>query len=306
MIKVSRRKIILLSAVLAIFGFFCFFRAKLSEEYMTSADSARQSGDEQVAMENLVFADALLEKSRNPELSIKRAEILFERRDYAAAEKELRRTMKSNDKDPALYIFLGKIKFAEGDYAEAENNFATAYGLSPTTELAVLRAKNLGRAGKFSEAEAILKQAEQNVFSEDIIYYIGLVRNFSVEDFAKIRNGKYKSEIDLIEGFFSGDDEKLRTDCDYGIVSRADLFRRLGETEFALANLDVAIGHNDKYRDAYLVQGKTFLMVGEYDQARESFEKSLALDADNAEALLYVNKLDEISENPAEVQSDSR
>lgn len=283
------RKIIVSLAVLAVFGFFCFFRGEVFDGYVGRANSAKQAGDEGAALENLIFANALDEKSRDAGILVKRAEIFYARGDYAAAEQELTQALRSDDRNSALYEFLGKIKNAEGDYAQAEKYYSRAFEIKPTAPLAIERAKNLVRGGRFAEAQVALKKTS----GEDAIYYLGLIKanegGYAAEDFDKIRNGKYKSNIVLVEIFFKS--EVSRAESDYNLVSRADFFRKIGEEDLVFANLDIVLARNGKYRDAYLVAGKTLAAVGNYDRARESFEKCLALDTDNAEVIFYLSKV---------------
>ena len=287
--KGFERKIIVSLAVLAVFGFFCFFREEAFDGYVGRADSAKQAGDEGEALENLIFANALDEKNRDVGISVKRAEVFYGRGDYAAAERELTQALQSDDGDSALYEFLGKVKNAEGDYAQAEKYYSGAFEIKANARLAIERAKNLVRGGKSSEAELVL----QKTSGEDAAYYFGLIKanegGYSAEDFEKIRNGKYKSNIALVEKFFKSEDD--RAGSDYDLVSRADLFRKIGEEELVFANLDIVLARNGKYRDAYLVEGKTLTAAGKYDRALESFEKCLVLDSDNAEAIFYLGKI---------------
>jgi len=296
------RKIIISLTVLVVFGFFYFCREGIFNEYIGLANNAKQTGDKDAALENLIFASALDEKKSGGDISIKRAEVFYERGEYAAAEQELTQALASDSGNSALYELMGKTKNAQGDYAQAEKYFAKAYETDPTAELSVERAKNLARSGKFTEAEGVLEETRQKENSEDVIYYRGLIRlnndKFSAEDFKNLGDGKYKSEASAVEDFFERTDNSVRFDSDYGLVSRADFFRKLGEKELALANLDIVLARNDKYRDAYLVLGKTLVAAGDYDQARASFEKCLMLDTGNAEALFYMSKIYEVTGSP--------
>lgn len=291
--KGLERKIIVSLAVLAVFGFFCFLRNEALDGYVSRANSAKQAGDEGAALENLIFANALDEKNRGADISVKRAEIFYARGDYASAERELMQALRSDDRNAALYEFLGKVKNTQGDYAQAERYYSRAFEIKPTAPLAIERAKNLVRGGKSSAAKAAL----QKTSGEDVTYYLGLIRanegGYAAEDFEKIRNGKYKSSIALVEKFFRSEDS--HTESDYGLVSRADLFCKINEEAFVFANLDIVLARNGKYRDAYLVAGKAFVSAGNYDRAREPFEKCLILDADNAEALFYLSKIYEVA-----------
>lgn len=289
------RKIIISLTVLVVFGFFYFCRENIFSKYISLANSAKQAGDKDAASENVIFASAMDEKESGGDISVKRAEVFYERGEYFAAERELAQALASDSGSSALYELMGKTKNAQGDYAQAEKYFAKAYGIEPTVELSVERAKNLTRDGKFTEAEKSLEEARRKKDSEDIVYYRGLVRlnnnKFSAKDFENLSDGKYKSEVSAVEDFFEHTDNSARFNSDYELVSRADLFRKLGEKELALANLDIVLARNDKYRDAYLVLGKTLVAANDYDQARASFEKCLMLDANNTEALFYMGKI---------------
>ncbi|MDD3006567.1 MAG: tetratricopeptide repeat protein [Candidatus Pacebacteria bacterium] len=293
--KTLSRKITVSLLVLAIFGFFYFFRETSFQGYISNASNAKRAGDEGVALENLIFASSLDEQGRDAEIVIKRAELLYGRGDYTAAEQELARPLESGRGTSALNGWMGRVKYAQGDYSSAEKYFSQAFKMDPTAKSAVERAGNLVRGGKFTEAETALQTAQQRISSEDVVYYLGLVRldegKYSTEDFASIRNGKYASEIAIIEEyiFHAGDD--VRADSDYGLVKSAELFRKLGEEEFAFANLDIVLSRSNKYRDAYLVSGKTFAAAHDYVSAKEAFEKCLELDVDNIEAVFYLGKL---------------
>lgn len=293
------RKIIVSLAVLVSFGFFYFFRETTFRKYVDSAAGAKQAGDEAAAMKDYIFASALDERGRADGKSIERAESFYGRGDYVSAERELAPALADGEGTSALNGWMGRVKNAEGDYAAAEKYFAKEFTLEPTAESAIERSLNLMRDGKFAEAEMALQAAQQKTSNEDIAYYLGLVKwdegKYSSDDFASIRNGKYAGEIAAVEDYIERAHDVAHADSDYSLVSRADLFRGLGEVELAFANLDIVLKRNDKYCDAYLVSGKTFIAIGNYTSAKEAFEKCLILDVDNAEAVFYLSKLYEAS-----------
>lgn len=297
--KTLSRKIIVSLAVLVSFGFFYFFRETVFQKYVDSAASAKQAGDEAAAMKDFIFASALDEQGRADGKAIERAESFFGRGYYVSAEQELAPALVGCEGTSALNGWMGRVKNAQGDYAMAEKYFAREFALEPTAKAAIERALNLMRGGKFAEAEMALQTAQQKTSGEDVVYYLGLVRwdegKYSLDDFAAIRNGKYAGEIAVVEDYIERAHDDAHTDSDYSLVSRADLFRDLGEEELAFANLDIVLARNDKYCDAYLVSGKTFIAIGNYSSAKEAFEKCLALDVDNAEAVFYLSKLYEAS-----------
>ncbi len=294
-----RRKIGISLIVLAVFGFFYFRREKLSDHYLDRAEKARIAGDEEEALRNFVLGAALKEKRGSGEVAVERAEIFLGRGDFVPAEKLLLRALEEDGTSAQVYGLLGRIGSARGEYARAEEYYALAATEGGNaTIIALERAKNLVRAGEFFEAENMLFAAVEDSSDEDAIYYLGLVRanagRFSPADFAALRGGEYEDDIALVEDYFTSEDSDVATDV--SLVACADLFRRLGEGELALADLEIVLARNGKYRDAYLVSGKTYLALGDRSAAGDAFQKALALDGDNKEAIFYLSRIYEGTE----------
>jgi|GEM_PF-2080485 tetratricopeptide (TPR) repeat protein len=288
-----RRKIVISLAVLAVFGFFYFCRERMVSEYADRARLKEQNGNEAAALSDLVMAAALEEKNGKGDAAVKRARIFFASGNFRAAEKELLEALENGGNSAELYSLLGKIKKAEGEYDKAEEYYVLATAKKEDAAVILERAKNLARSGKFFEAESVLSSAAARFSDEDISYYLGLVRahagRFSAEEFAPLRGGKHEDDIVSAIGFFAK--KNSASPADDVLVARADLFCRIGAEDLALADLDVVLERRDKYRDAYLVQGKAYLVQGDYAAAQKAFEKALALDSKNSQALFYLGRI---------------
>lgn len=280
------RKFMMLIAVLACFGFFYFIREKIAEGYMEEAAKVRSRGNESAALEQLAFAGALNEQ-RGAQAHLERAEIMLSRKDFDGAQSELSRALGKGD-DARVYASLGQIENMRGDYTKAEEYYKKAYELQGGKELLLTRARNLMRGQEGDLAEKLLEESQKSVPDPDVAYYLGLIRadsgNYSAQDFADVKNGEHEKEAGILEDFFRSG-AFARFDSDYALVSRAQLFCRIGATEIALADLDKVMVHNGKYRDAYFVQGMAYADAGDFEKAEKAFIKSLGLDPDHEESL---------------------
>lgn len=289
-----RRKIRVSLLVLAVFGFFYFCREGLSDGYAARARLSERGGDEAAALSDFFVAAALEEGRGEGDAAVRRSRIFYSIGNFRAAEKELSDAISAGKKSAELYAWLGRVKSAEKEYAEAERCYFLAWQGGESADIALFRARNLIRSGKFAEAERALEEAVRRFPDEELRCLLGLVRanagKFSPADFTDIRAGERADGIALAEKFFSSA-PSADFDADRSLVARADLFRRIGETDLALADLDVVLARNGRYRDAYLVSGKTFFALGDRAEAKDAFEKALLLDGDNAEAIFYLSKI---------------
>lgn len=282
----------MLIAVLACFGFFYFIRERMAEGYMEEAAKARNLGNESAAFEQLAFAGALNEQ-RGAQAHLERAEIMLSRKDFDGAQSELSRALGKGD-DARVYASSGRLENMRGDYTKAEEYYKKAYELQGGKELLLTRARNLMRGQDGELAEKLLEESQKSTPDPDVAYYLGLIRadsgNYSAQDFADLKNGEHEKEVRAVEDFFRSG-AFARFDSDYALVSRAQLFRRVGATEIALADLDKVLAHNGKYRDAYLVQGMAYADIGDFEKAEKAFIKSVELDPDHKESLYGLSKV---------------
>ncbi|MFA7169465.1 MAG: tetratricopeptide repeat protein [Candidatus Paceibacterota bacterium] len=291
----SQKTFVYFLMILASFGFFYAIRENILDRHLEKANHLCNEGQNNEALVDFLFADALVEQDGDVFLKMKRAEIFYVAGDLRAAEKELLKVLKEDKNNSEVYKFLGRIKHGEGDYLEAEKYYASSYEINPTSEVLILRVKNFARAGQFSQARKVLIAKGGGVFEEDVMFYLGLLdfnENYIFsEELFGIRNGEYHKEVEMIVGFFDDFEVGGTGNSDYDLLRKAEFFNLIGETDFALSNVDVVLAKNKKYRDAYLVSGKSFLIDGEYEKSVDAFEKCLSLDVNNVEAYFYLAEI---------------
>jgi Tfp pilus assembly protein PilF len=292
--QITRQKILIyFFTILIIFGVFYAWREKISGDYLKSADTSYVQNKTDKALSNLLFADVLSEGNKNSQAKIQRAEIFYEENDAASAEKELLEALKTDDKNPKIYEFLGKVKKRQENFSDAEKYYQKAYALDPSSEILTGRIKNLIRGGKSFQAKEILGNIKQKKFDDDIHYYLGLIdfneRGIFPEEFSKISSGKYEKEVRMIEDFCQKSDKTDEGLSDYQLVRKADLFNKINETDFAFLNINAVLQRNDKYCDAYIVLGKSLLIDGEYQKSADAFRKCLEIDTNNSESSFWLS-----------------
>lgn len=287
-----QKTLVSFAIILIVFGFFYALREAIFADYFNRAESYYAQGNRGIAAESFLFADALSEKSAGAAMKIRQAEISYMKGDFETAEKKLLEASKKYGDDPAVYRLLGQISRKAGRYDQAERYYEASYSLDPVFDVLIERMRSLVRTGRREEAIRLMKDAEKD--EEGASYYRGLLSldadSSLVLEFSQGENSEYAEKMNAIREFLDKEKRMNLSDSDYSLISKADLYNRLGETDFAMRNIEIVLSRNDNYRDAYLVLGKSLMIEGENKKAAEALEKSLALDVNNPETLFLLKE----------------
>lgn len=291
---IRSRYIIAVFVILLVFGLFYVSRNVLSDYYVKRADIFYGQNKTDEALTGYLFADALGERSGSSSAKIQRAQVFYAGSDLSSAEKEISQVLKADKNNPQAIEFMGDIKHRQEKFSEAEKYYDRAYGLNHSSDYLINKIRNLVREGKTFDAQESLGGASKD-FPEAVSYYLGLV-DFNKDgkfplEFEKMDSGKYAREISIIHDFCQSSSEINGSDSDYELVGKADIFNKINEPDFARLDLYSVIRKNDKYCDAYITLGKSFLISDDYDKSADAFEKCLNLDVNNTQSLFWLSEI---------------
>jgi uncharacterized protein HemY len=291
---IKRNKLFIPLAVLAVFAVGYVLRGQLFSSYIHQAEVRYGRGEQQSALADFLFASALDERDSSEEMRVRRAEIFLDNYQLDAAEQELAPAAAAGSRNSKVYILLGHVASARGDYEKADQLLAKAATLKPSAENIILRAKQLVRAHLGARASAVLNGYQANSRSEDISYYVALLRfdqDGDISGLTALKTGKYSKEVKLVQAFQSEATSDVGRSPDYLLVKKAELFNSLREPDFAWADVQQALRNSPDYADAWLTLGKTLLIEDDYAGAASAFEKCVALDSNNRETFLYLQEV---------------
>ena len=258
------RKPLCLFAVLLLFGCFYVFRENLATKHLMIARDIYSKKTQGDTFLNYQFADFLSEGNEGVDIKMEKAKIFYEAKKMKLAESEFLDVLEMDKNNFVAYRFLGEINYKNEKFIEAENYYKKSYELNPENELVIKKVKNLVRAGRVFEAEKFLENITGEK-SDSIFYYQGLIdfeeENIFSEKFLDVQSDDYKSETDLIKSFLEEKEENDFKSDKYFLLKKADLFNRIGETDFTFLNLGkIEMGRD--YRDFFIVLGRAYFLEG--------------------------------------------
>lgn len=225
--------------------------------------------------ERLVGAGGVDEEVRRAaELRVRQywAENLLARRNFAAAERQLRRVLEITPTDPEAHNDLARLCLAANRTPEALEVLETALRLEPGHVPSLI---NQGTAyrnqGRLAEAEASYHRA----LAADPVN-VHAVRNLGV----LLRQQGRAAEADAL-------DEQASVggaDVGRGHLSRADALAAAGRNQEALAAIDLAAAHGADRFDLLCRLGGVLEAEGRYAEAIARLDEAAALCPDRPEA----------------------
>lgn len=289
MIKKQKTLLILIFSAF-VFGCFYVWRNSIFDSRLKSAENAYGRGENDGAMSEFLFADAL-DENGDDEMRVRMAKVLLENGDLEASRSELVKLTGAHGKNAEAYALMGKIEAVEGNYARADGYYAKACTLDSGQEIFIERCKNLVRSGNFPDALKLLDNEGSRYDQKIINYYRELIKFSETGDCTEISGLEVfvrGVDIRLAEESCRSLQKKKGADLRYVAVQKADFFNKIQEPDFAFAALRKTIAEDPHYRDALMILGKTYLIGNEYGKAAETMEKCITLDSNNREAFFWL------------------
>lgn len=223
----------------------------------------------------------------------------------------LKRNLSVNPDDQTSRMLLGAVYDNAGELQLAVATYREALDRDPQDIRIIVRTVALmHKAEEYKQAEEILNQAvQQNLFHRQISKlktqnYLRqgrfdsaetILEDLMVEDpnsravslslaLLKIRNNKYDQARKLLN--------KLKTEQPQAQLVNAALVElnvRQNKNEEALAICDEMIKQRGG-ASAHILRGKTYLMLGQNNRAKEDFERAVSMEPDNVQA--WISKSD--------------
>lgn len=268
-----------------------------SNGYLFLGNESYESKDYDESLKNYKYA-AVVDGDRNAAYSarLKRAEIFYLYDKLDEAEKEAKEAIGEIENDFRAYEILGDIYCAKSDAASAIGYYQKAVELKNDNSKAIeiKLAKSFMAKGEISAANDIFsKLHSKNKNGNEVLYYLGIIRfyeNGLYNDYlaSAVKNGDadYKKKIEEIKKFL--DDYGKIDNEPYADVLAADLFNKINEPHLAIAKGRKAAEEKINYRDYFLVLGKSYFLIEDYENSYENFAKALELDSHNSEIYFWL------------------
>ena len=213
----------------------------------------------------------------------------YQKREFEKAEYLLKQVVQQTDRFADVFDMLGVIAHAQGDFAQAEQNFERAVSLNPNyTEAQLNLMVTYNDLGKYDAAREIYssirgRASAAGEASHDP-FVMGKIANMHAEISQAYQDAGMAAEavqeleraVALCPTFAD-----LRTRL-------AILYRDLGQKERAREQLEVAKQHNPNYIQARVLLGVLKLSAGEYEAAIAEFEAVLLRDPEHKGAQMYL------------------
>ena len=212
----------------------------------------------------------------------------YQKREFDKAEYLLKQVVQQTDRFADVFDMLGVIAHAQGDFAQAEENFEKAVSLNPNyTEAQLNLMVTYNDLGKYDSAREIYSRIRGRAAGGDgpaDPFAMGKIANMHAEISQAYQDAGMVSEavmeleraVALCPTFAD-----LRTRL-------AQLYRDTGHKERAREQLEIVKQHSPAYVPARVLLGVAQLSEGNCDAAIGEFEAVLALDAEHKSAQMYL------------------
>lgn len=209
---------------------------------------------------------------------------------YASAEQSLRTVVTKSPNDDGARIALAEAQLRSGQSAQAQETLAPTLRRTPDNTLALrlaaeiqLALKQPGRAAEYLGRANALDQ-----------YNIGgRVRMAEV----RVAKGETDQGVRELEALSAADPNAREPD-----MALIATHMRARNYEKALAAADALIKKQPQSSVAHNAKGAVYAAMGDLKNARQSFEKSLALDPGSAEAIYNLATLDAMEGKTADAK----
>ncbi|MFC1617644.1 tetratricopeptide repeat protein [Patescibacteria group bacterium] len=268
---------------------------QITGDYINAGDEALEAGEYSVAMQQYAFVTELryLDSHAAYEGYLKRAAILFGKRNFAEAATELDAAIKLKKNSPEAYLLLGQVQLELDQVEAAVSNLEKALELDGDNPEVMVE---LGRAvfdlgGQNDRAESLFRQAaEQDTEAQAPAYYLSLVLlDKDIREAEEVltstleKNGSYNKQAEkikevLLEIQARADANKNEESDEYQRLLIGWAYAGVGENAAALNVAEQIVTEMTDYRDAWLLKSWAEIELGDYSLAQESLLKAYEID----------------------------
>ena len=237
----------------------------------------------------------------NLEQLIERGKAAFERRDYVTALSNFQAIIERNPDYPDIRHLTGLALSFLGQTEQALEEFEAACELNDQyVEAHLNRAITLNELSRYDDArDAFARAAELEE---------GRAERFPAAVSAKLAN----AHLDVGDLYMAAEAPADATDQYRAALELrprftdirnrlAEALIQLGRDEEALRELEVALGHNDRYLRARLNLGLVRFRAGDREGARREWSRAQEQAPEDAQVRAYLSLLDQDHDRPADV-----
>lgn len=232
------------------------------DEYLAKGNDYSSQGFLTLASNN--FSAAVDLNPQSKEAQMKLIETFIALRDFTSAEATTKKALTELDNDQDLILLLGEI---------------------------------LLQKSEFDEAKKVFSDLPDDL--EEKYFYLGALMAFennhaeAREMLAKAKNSKMKLRADIILQAYNDYDLFPDSNPLHLQLLLAEAFNKLELYEMAIKSTKDILKQNEKYRDAWLVLGHSYLSLEKYDFAKSAFLQGLEFDPTKPETSYFLGLTEE-------------
>jgi len=280
--KINLYKI--LAAIFLVAIVITVFRVKLSDSYIKKGANNLSRNYFKSALSDFEKASILM--PNNEYINIKTGEIYLLYKNYNQAEKQFKKAVKANKKNPISYTYLIKTLILENKINDAETVIKKIpRKIGNDDNLSTQKARVYADLGKIDDAINILNQDSKKGKFYKSLFLISKGQLKESQDIINNLKSKESSvdSLPIINKTF----EKIQNsdNTTFKSITLAEALNEINEPYLAEIILNKVIKDNPKYRDAFIYLGYSNILKENYNQASDNIQK--AIQEDPAYGLSY-------------------